>query len=468
VRESEEFKKRTEKVSSLPPLDQERIDAEEKAVESLTSEEVNRRANARYKADGGKYTSVKFSMLNANETRATLPKNVLESSPQRLFDKLDAAKDLLSKDAARLASPVGFSEYMKTASMSGDILTAPPMVDMILNRPAEYVALLNGGYHGDRTKPGTMAAADTGLDATVKMREAINGRPPELVTALHSLWGILSRMLPPIHQEAMWLRLVSTPEVMDQIQASVDGKFNLSKDQWKDIVSRAKKDSDYFADKLGNPGVSNANAFYLMLSALNGRWNEMSDVYAAPNSTEMGRRFWALNVGKLGIRNKVQRFIGLTFGIPALIMDRWKFVEFYFQQFGKAPQDYFAYDVGNTPEDPNGIYAFYGPYEGKNNPLSLAFYEGLEFSLNEGIKNSPELRAALGRHANLGGLHWKGWNAIKNEAVGHSSLDLTYDLVKRNPNPTAKDVLDLVKTKEYYTEGLVGTEIKRFTLPRNR
>jgi hypothetical protein len=342
------------------------------------------------------------------------------------------------------------------------------MLGKMLQRPEDYVALLQGGYHGDRTKPGTMEAADTGLDSTVRMREAINGRPPELVTALHSLWGILSRMLAPIHQEAMWLRLVSTPYIMDQIQASVDGNFNLTKDEWKTMVRRAKLESDSFSDKLGNPGVSNANAFYLMLTALNGKWDLMSDVYAAPNSTEMGRRFWSLGVGKLGIRNKVQRFIGLTFGIPALIMDRWKFVEFYFQQFGKPPQDYFVYDSGNTPEDPNGIYGFYGPYEGKNNPLSLAMYEGFELAVNAAIANSSQLRTLLGRHANLGGMHWKGWNAIKNEAVGHSSLDLTYDLVRKNPNPTAQDVLDLVKTKDYYTEGLVGTEIKRFTLPRNR
>ncbi len=95
-------------------------------------------------------------------------------------------------------------------------------------------------------------------------------------------------------------------------------------------------------------------------------------------------------------------------------------------------------------------------------------YEGFELAVNAAIANSSQLRTVLGRHANLGGMHWKGWNAIKNEAVGHSSLDLTYDLVRKNPNPTAQDVLDLIKTKDYYTEGLVGTEIKRFTLPRNR
>lgn len=468
VKESDEYKEGMGKTINLPPLDEKRLKKEKRLEESLTTEEVLRRARARYKAAGGEFTATRFSLLNTSSTKRSLAQNILETDPNSLFDRLDSAKQMLDSDPARMASVKGYGEYMKSVGLSGDVMSATPMIDTILNRPAEYASFLRGGYHGDRTKPGTLEAADVGLDATVRMRQAINGRPPELVTALHSLWGILSRRLAPIQQEAMWLRLISSPEVMAQLQNSVDGNFNQTAEEWEALVSKTKRETDYFSDKLGSGAVSNANDFYLMLSALNGKWNMMSDVYAAPNSTEMGRRFWSLGLGKLGIRNKVQRFIGLTFGIPALIMDRWKFVEFYFQQFGKSPQDYFVYDSGNTPEDPNGIYAFYGPFEGASDPLSLAFYEGLENVLNTAIANSSELRDVLGRHANLGGMHWKAWNAIKNEAVGHSSLDLTYDLVLKNPNPTAQDVLDLTKTKEYYTEGLVGTKIKRFTLPRNR
>jgi hypothetical protein len=202
-----------------------------------------------------------------------------------------------------------------------------------------------------------------------------------------------------------------------------------------------------------------------MLSKWNGQWDRVSDVYSAPNSIEAGRRFWSLGLGSVGIRNKVQRFIGLTYGIPGLIMDRWKFVEFYYPQFGKKPQEYFSYSATGTPEDPMGIYGQYGAIEGDRPFFSLAFYEGMEIALQRAIDNSPELQQALGRHANVGGMHWKGWNAIKNEAVGHSSLDLTYDLVRANPNPTPETLLQLLKSKEYYTEGLVGNSIQRFTLP---
>jgi hypothetical protein len=224
--------------------------------------------------------------------------------------------------------------------------------------------------------------------------------------------------------------------------------------------------TDEASNGRGNQGTANANSFYMMLANWNGMWSRVSDVYTAPTSTEAGRKFWSLNAGPVGIKNKVQRFIGLTFGIPGLIMDRWKFVELYYQQYGKAPQDYFRYSAFGTPEDPNGIYGIYGPIEGGNSAFSLAFYEGLESVLNRAIANSPELTAALGRHANLGGLHWKGWNAIKNEAVGHSSLDLTYDLALSGKNPSIEDILDQISRRDYYTEGLVGNRIVRFTLPK--
>ena len=118
-----------------------------------------------------------------------------------------------------------------------------------------------------------------------------------------------------------------------------------------------------------------------------------------------------------------------------------------------------------TPEDPKGIYAAYGPLENNASNFSLAFYEALETALQKAIDNSSELRKVLGRHANVGGLHWKGWNAIKNEAVGHSSLGLTYDLAKMSKNPTMDDVATLLSTKQYFTEGAVGNSIERYTLP---
>lgn len=406
-----------------------------------------------------------YQNIEIGKSAKSLPKVALENDSAAVFARIDAAKAKIADDPLRLADERGYVEYFKDAGVWGDVLTAPPMLRVMLERPQEYVDLISGGYHGRLTKPGTMDAADAGLDATVEMRAAIKGRPPEMIAAMHHLWGILSRMLPPVEQEAAWLRLVSRPEILQEIQNSIDGSFSLTHDQWKAKVSAAMAASNEAAKGRGNQGTANANAFYLMLANWNGIWNQVSDVYTAENSTESGRRFWSLGAGSTGIANKVQRFIGLTFGIPGLIMDRWKFVELYYSQFGKAPQDYFRYSAFGTPEDPNGIYGMYGPVEGKNPNFSLAFYEGLESALGKAIANSPELRAALGRHANLGGLHWKGWNAIKNEAVGHSSLDLTYDLALLGRNPSVEDVANQIAKKEYYTEGLVGNRIVRFSLP---
>jgi hypothetical protein len=413
-----------------------------------------------------KASGISYENISVAKSDTSLPKVVLETNPEELFGRIDTAKEKIANDPMRLADDRGWVEYFRDAGVWGDVLAAPPALRLLLERPTEYVDLLNGGYHGRLTKPGTMEAADAGLDATVEMRAAINGRPPEMITAMHHLWGILSRMLPPVEQESAWLRLISNRGILEQIQNSIDGSFSLTQEQWKAKVSEAMAATDEASNGRGNQGTANANSFYMMLTNWNGMWSRVSDVYTAPTSTESGRKFWSLNAGPVGIKNKVQRFIGLTFGIPGLIMDRWKFVELYYQQYGKAPQDYFKYSAFGTPEDPNGIYGVYGAIEGGNSAFSLAFYEGLESVLNRAIANSPELTAALGRHANLGGLHWKGWNAIKNEAVGHSSLDLTYDLALSGKNPSIEDILDQISRRDYYTEGLVGNRIVRFTLPK--
>ena len=103
-------------------------------------------------------------------------------------------------------------------------------------------------------------------------------------------------------------------------------------------------------------------------------------------------------------------------------------------------QDYFSYGL-NVPEDPVGVYGVYGSTDSDNSIYSLAMYEMFEAALEHATKISPELQSVLGTHANPGGLHWFGWNAIKNEAVGHTSLDLTKDLmIEFGSGMTAEDV----------------------------
>ena len=289
-------------------------------------------------------------------------------------------------------------------------------------------------------------------------------------------------MLPPVHQEAGWLRLVSNRPVLEAIQSSIDGNYNISKDGWKSIVNRAFKGTASGTGGFGNNSKANANAFHSMLQNLNGKWDQMSDAYHVDkDSTEMGRAFWKLvnENGSMGIKNKVQRFIGLTFGTPGVIMDRWKYVEYNLPMLmnrlqrngypANSPKEYFDYGLsGTTPEDPNGIYGTYGAIESGSSSFSLAYYEGIEALINYAIQNSTDLQQLLGRHANVGGMHWIGWNAIKNEAVGHSSLGLTKDIAElvdhKSINPDS--VLSIINSGTYFTEGLNGKTRNKVTLDR--
>jgi hypothetical protein len=424
----------------------------------------------------------------ANTTDAlpswTLPKisgsvsKVLNSPKVRaeFYGKLDKAIEWLRADPLQITTAKGWVTFMRKAGVWGDIPMPPSGLADIIANPAAYVAKLNGGYHGAASLSDTQTSAKQGMDGTVEMRKLIgDGKAPApFVVALHNMWGILSRMLSPIDQEGMWLRLIAHRPVLDAIQSSIDGTFAMTVDQWKQVVQDARASSAVESGPIGNAATSNANDFYLMLSRLNGRWNDMADVYAAPNSREMGRRFWNIGAGKLGIKNKVQRFIGLTFGTPGVIMDRWKFVEFWLPTAmegmqANEPSSYFNYSA-NTPSDPVGVYGVYGGIDSDNEALSLAMYEAFEVVLEESIAKSEELQFHLGEHANAGGMHWFGWNAIKNEAVGHSSLDLTKELIATfGLDIDAEKVHTTVTNGTYYTEGSpsAGNTVK-FVLERGK
>jgi hypothetical protein len=464
ARKSESFRRRIRGLGVKPEKTEvENLKAYNKAYNLALQDSVKRQ----YKAEGGEMIPVDAPVVILGKSKTTLAKKILDTNPDAMFERLDRANSRVSDDPMRMVDPKGYAELMQTAGIGSDNgVTIPPpspMLKLMLENGKGYVDLVQGKYHGDKTVAGTVEAAMSGLDSTVKMRDAIGGRPPPLVTAMHHLWGILSRMLPPTDQEAMWLRLVASPEVRASIQASLEGNFNLSEAQWEQTVQNARLLNP---TKRGNNATSNANDFYLALTRLNGKWDAMSDAYGLQDSKASGRAFAKITQenGALGIRNKVQRFVGLTFGTPGLIMDRWKFVEFFHNLYG--PTDgYFKYSETGTPSDPKGIYQTYGKMDNANHSFSLAFYEMMEGSLQKAIDNSPEIRTLLGNHPNVGGLHWVGWNAIKNEAVGHSSLDLTYDLVKRSKNPTVDDIAALLAEKEYYVEGAVGNRIERYTLP---
>ncbi len=395
------------------------------------------------------------------------------------LDKIGLAVRDIEADPQKFVDPKGYAEVMKKAGVTGDVLIPPSSLKMMLEDPDAFTALLSGGYHGDKTVAGIRESAMSGLDSVVEMRELIGGRPPDLVTAIHHLWGTLSKQLPPLQQEALWMRMITNKEVMQQIGESINGTFSQSPSQWKDTVKKARINTVGNYGKLGNNATSNANSFYLMLYRHNGKWGEVSDVYKNNDAVQMRYDFNTLGHGATGIKNKVQSFIGLTFGIKGNVLDRWRFVDMYLADAmkitgAKTPRDYFKYEgkSKNVPVDKIGIYKNYGTIENKSPLFSLAMYSGMDRVSQAAIDASPSLKALLGNHADPGGLHWLSWNAIKNEAVGHSSLDITKNFIKaynqdgKFDKLTVDNFLKFVNSTEAFVEGTSGggEEITRLTL----
>jgi hypothetical protein len=371
------------------------------------------------------------------------------------------AAALAAADPMKFVDPVGYSEIMRASGVVGDILIPPSGLKLMLTDPAAFVGLLDGGFHGKRTAPGTRAAAMQGLDGVTEMRQLVGGKPSQFNTALHHYWGTLSKQLDVINQEAAWMRTVLDPAIIEAIDMSVQGKFNMLQKDWEALVARALDGTQGDFRGKGNNAKANANSFYKALVYHNGRWDEVAALYANNNAIDMRAQFNALGHGKVGMKNKVQGFVGLSFGVKGSVLDRWRFVDLYLPDVMKltgaaTPEQYFKY-VGAQkviPQDPIGIYKNYGTLENGNPAFSLALYNSLDSVAQVAINNSPELRNYLGAHADPGGLHWATWNAIKNEAVGHSSLDITKNFVRKyGRDGTASDFAQFMRTAEGFVEG---------------
>ena len=119
----------------------------------------------------------------------------------------------------------------------------------------------------------------------------------------------------------MWLRLMSHKPALEAMGASIEGGFDMTKDQWKNVVSNAVKATEAGGGARGKNATANANDFHAALSLLNGRWDELSNVFATNDAKEMRDRYWQIvgDVGGLGVKNKVLSFQGLTLGIPSWV-----------------------------------------------------------------------------------------------------------------------------------------------------
>lgn len=138
-----------------------------------------------------------------------------------------------------------------------------------------------------------------------------------------------------------------------------------------------------------------------------------------------------------------------------------------------SPGKYFRYigDSKRIPVNPIGIYKNHEKIENDNSVFSLALYNSIDRASQAAINASPELQAYLGAHADAGGLHWVTWNGIKNEAVGHSSLDLTKEFLRQlGATATASDWIAFALASQAYVEGLArdGRQIIRLSMDQGQ
>jgi hypothetical protein len=413
-----------------------------------------------------------FPNVTLNKTKKSLGKDIKDTGhATQVAEATESLRNLVREDPAKAIDGKGYVENLRKVGASGDSLVVPSLLEVMLN-DADTLSdwILNGGLHKELTIPTRQNAID-GLDGTMEFRNLIGkgNAPDPSVAAPLFLWGILSRMLPPIEQESMWLRMMSHQPVLDSINASIEGTYALTKDEWKGVVAGAVNATKEGGGARGKNATSNANAYHAALSLLNGRWNEFADVFATGDAKVMRDRYWQLvgDVGGLGVKNKVLSFQGLTLGIPSWVGDRWQYVMANLPQLlrmGKVDdaRSLFSYDQFNVPSDPTGVYSVYGTVDSGNPVFSNLLYEYMNTAIQNAIDANPkEFKAILGDHMNPGGFHWISWNAIKNEPVGHSSLSLLFELQKAINDGTVKtpgDVSKLILDGTTFTEGRIGGE----------
>lgn len=398
------------------------------------------------------------------------PKIVLNpGTPQKfasMFNAVDAALDLVKDSPALGLDSDGWIKAYSRA-LNGSRASVPPAPLRLAQWVQDNGAFRKFIEDGLQRNPELVKSAVGGLNALQPIHElARQGQIPSKMVALHMFWGLLSRMLDPYNQEAGWARLISEPKVLRLIEDSVEGRYKFTKDQWKEIVST--KMSEFPDVSVGRNAIQNANAFHEMLSRWNGRWDELTGIINNPDLTgpQMRRQFNEKGFGGAGIKHKVLSFVLATLARnDVFVGDRWQVVNLWFPHLEKAAAarkaqggstEVFAYDRNGVPEDTTGAYKVIGGML-NNETVAETAYSLIENGMRKIAAESPWLREMLGREPQPFDIHWLTWNIIKNEPVGHSSLDATAKFLTENlyGDPEfAQKFAETEKRTEKYAKGV--------------
>jgi GNAT superfamily N-acetyltransferase len=413
-------------------------------------------------------------------------KVVLDPNTPEKWDEVNAARDRALR-ATESDPEMGLGEfgYRKAFAEFGVATQVPPAPEQFAKYVKDPQLFADMVRKAQQENPALVESALSGLEHVAKMHElARKGKMEPETVALHMAWGIASRMLAPFDQEGGWIRVVRSPEVISHLVDSVHGTYSRSKDEWKAAVQKAMKDSNAFTDdvaasKVGKNAIANLNAFYLMLSKWNGRWDELTSVLNDPklSGPQMRDEFFRRGFGGAGIKHKVVSFDILTLARDdVFIGDRWQVVQGNLPLLERIAKDRglegpFDYDKNGTPQDRVGIYGAYGPLLDAPSVAQL-YYALVERAMTK-IGDSQPVRELFGKPLSASAIHWLSWNIIKNEPVGHSSLEITHDLLasEKTLRNVGRDVLaNELATRPLRTQRYNPTtkRFDEFTVENNR
>jgi hypothetical protein len=360
------------------------------------------------------------------------PKNA--KAFQIMYDAVDKAVDLARKTKSQGLRSGDWIRAMHRA-LNGSKAEIPPAPLRLAEWVEDNATFKKFIEDGIAKNPELVKSAIEGLNSLTPIHEISKaGEIHSQHSSLHMFWGLLSRMLDPYNQEAGWARLTSDPKVLNAIEDSVNGKYKLTEEEWKTIVE--SKLGEFSDIAVGRNAKQNANAFHAMLSKWNGRWSDLTDIINNKNLTgpEMRRQFNLKGFGGAGIKHKVLSFVLLTLARRDMFIgDRWQVVNLWFPHLEKSVAfmrksggdgEIFTYDKKGVPEDTTGAYKVIGGMLNKES-VAEAAYSLIENGLSKIASESPWLEQMLGRKIEPSDIHWLTWNIIKNEPVGHSSLEST-------------------------------------------
>jgi hypothetical protein len=241
---------------------------------------------------------------------------------------------------------------------------------------------------------------------------------------------------------------------------------------WIELVSNMFAGQDAAnANAAGQNARQNINEAHSLLTKWNGRWNEVTDIFnSSMSGQQMREQMWKMGLEGGGIGDKVTSFVIATMADGGVvIMDRWQFVNCWLneirdavakrgreveaimkdekasaqakaqakklaKEYAKYGDNPFRYSANDVPEDRSNFYEAVGS---QLSPVAEhALYRTMEFYFQQMADGLQQLDPNLyGWIDSPFAVHWLLWNIAKDEAVGHSSLDILSDIIQNNTAP---------------------------------